>query len=606
MGLILLIWLIPLFQFVHPITELKKLSGSFTYTLNDTLTHTNWFNGTYTANKDKFLNEQFGFRNFFVRSRNSVFFSVFRVPTANGVVIGKDNFLYEEKYINSYIGKDFIGQNAMKIKLQKLKFITDTLKKINVDVILAFAPGKATYYPEYIPDSYFVNCDTVNTNYKWAVKISKELGLNYIDYNALFKAKKTTSKFPLFPKTGIHWSVYASYYAFDTLITYIEKVKHKQLPHFRYDKVKWSYNMMEPDEDIALALNTLVPPKPFEMPYPIIEYCDTMNKYHPKIITIADSYWGSLYYSHITKYIFEKPEYWYFYSQNLDYGPGVVDPLTYNLKTKIENTDVIFLLFTESHIGNLGYGFIEDAYALYTKKDYSQKDRQYAMGRSRVKGWILTDPKWMFNIKAKAKTFGISFDSMMTQEADLLIKEYNMFYIPEPTIPIRESIIANLKNIPELINDIKLKSKHQQIPIDLIIEEEVKQILNTAKKVNLLASNNKYICADISSNNMVAANRVKANSWETFSLLAFKNKTYALSTHTETFFSISIAEQNNLNARGTQIGSSETFTMVELENNFVAFKVANGYYLSLDEKSQQIFANAKSIGEQEKFKLIFK
>lgn len=599
---ILLLWFIPLVQYIRPAVELRKLNGAFQSASDDTLTSATWFDGTYTANKDKYLNEQFGFRNFFVRLRNSVFYSVFSVPTANGVIIGKDNYLYEEKYINSYTGQDFIGEEALREKFKKLKFITDTLKKLNVDVIVAFAAGKATYYPEYIPDRYYKNADTVNTNYKWAAKIVKELGLNVIDYNALLKAKKSTTEFPLYPKTGIHWSVYGSYYALDTLISCIEKLKHKSLPHFRYDKVEWSYTMKDPDEDIALALNTLKPPKPFKMPYPTLEFYDTLN-YRPKLLTIADSYWGNLYYSYASQHIFEKPEYWYFYAENLDYGPGATDPLTYSLKNKIENTDVVLLMFTESHIGNFGYGFIEDAYALYTKKDYSQKDRQYALGRSRIKGWILTNPKWMYEVKQKARNAHVSFDSMMTVVADSQITQYNMFNVALAPTPVAELVAAYIKTNTQLMKPIAAEAEQKKTPVNILVQAEAQQAVSAAKKISLLASNNKYVCADLGSNNIVAVNRDNASTWETFSLLALKDETFVLSTFTETVFSLNAAEQNNINANHTQITASEIVTIIELENGYIAVKAANGCYWSVNTETQQLFANAKSIGEKEKFKI---
>ena len=68
----------------------------------------NWIEGTYQQKKEEHLNEVFGFRSVFVRLNNQIVYSLFSKAKANGVIVGKENYLYEVDYINAYTGNDYI------------------------------------------------------------------------------------------------------------------------------------------------------------------------------------------------------------------------------------------------------------------------------------------------------------------------------------------------------------------------------------------------------------------------------------------------------------------------------------------------------------------
>jgi hypothetical protein len=612
LGLVLAIWLLPFYQDHCPFVEFKKLEGWVTYSPNDSLSWDKWFDGSFTSKKEDYIKEQFGLRNFFLRARNQVFYSLFKVPTASGVVIGKDNMLYEEKYIESYMGRDFIGEKAMRERMQKLKFVSDTLKKLNVDLIVCFAPGKPTYYPEYIPDKYFKNCDTVNTNYKWAAKIAKEDGLNAIDYNYLFKSLKNKTRFPLYPKTGVHWSVYGAEYAFDTLTKYIEKLKGRELRHYKYGKVIWGDSMREQDEDIGQALNTLFEIEHYTMPYPILEYVDTAGKYQPRVITISDSYWINMHQMWLPGNIFRNYEFWYFYNDNWGYN-GPKDPSGYNLKEKIQNSDVIVLMATEPHVLEIGWGFVEDAYELY--KTGNSTNRSASNEFIRYKRWMRTEPKLMFDLKARAKKQNSLLEDVMDVEARhridsthavVAIKEAKKpKVLTKEELKMEEILVANIKGNPEWMQELTKKATVENKPIETVVAAEIKSIINDKGVFQLIAPNGKYLCADGAQNYKVLANRDGGGLWETFTFLHLKDNFFVISSWAYKFFSVEMHDKAKVIANRDLFYSWERFTVVKVDNDFVAIKAnANGKYLSLEEKTGEIAATSDIIGKNEKFKLI--
>ncbi len=126
------------------------------------------------------------------------------------------------------------------------------------------------------------------------------------------------------------------------------------------------------------------------------------------------------------------------------------------------------------------------------------------------------------------------------------------------------------------------------------------------KLIHLKAWNNKYVCADQLLKDMVVANRNDAYDWETFILILFGNGECAICSSDNYFFCCELNHENRITASRNSVGSWETFRMTELGNGLVAFKATNDKYLSVDEKSSQLFAKSESIGAHEKFMLIVK
>ncbi|TAL62535.1 MAG: hypothetical protein EPN85_02530 [Bacteroidetes bacterium] len=124
------------------------------------------------------------------------------------------------------------------------------------------------------------------------------------------------------------------------------------------------------------------------------------------------------------------------------------------------------------------------------------------------------------------------------------------------------------------------------------------------KTIQLKAANGKYVCADEAANNIVIANRDTALGWETFTLLLFEKNECAVRAANGQFFCAELNLQSQVTASRNNIGNWETFSLEQLDSNYAAFKAANGKYLSVDERSSQLFALGETIGDREKFEII--
>lgn len=267
--ILLVLLVVPALQyFVEPI-ELEPLKGAITDPVKSDFTLKKWFSGAYQEQEEKYLNESFGFRALFVRINNQLTFNIFKKAKAKGVIIGKNGYLFEEHYIESYYGEDFIGVDSIRHRMERLKYIQNRLAKMNKTLLMVFAPGKASFYPEFIPDE--LKRVKKITNYEQHLRMAKKMGINYIDFNRYFMDHKRSSPYPLYPKHGIHWSYYGSCLAADSIVKYLERIRKIDMPNITWNKVEMD-NPRENDYDIGDGLNLLFTLKGEKLAYPVLQF----------------------------------------------------------------------------------------------------------------------------------------------------------------------------------------------------------------------------------------------------------------------------------------------------------------------------------------------
>jgi len=228
-------------------SKVRKLQGDFTPKVQPQLTINNWFSGSYQDSLGEYINENIGFRNFFVRLNNQLAFSLFDFARANGVVVGKENYLYERNYIEAHLGEDYIGEELILEKVEQLVKAQEQLKQKGIDLIIVFAPGKGSFFPEFFPKEERQKTKSVS-NYETFSKSIKETPLNFIDFNHWFRDLKGKTAAPLYPKTGIHWSRFGELMAADSLLRYIEKLKDIQLPEYNFTDTVFTKDLAYTDD----------------------------------------------------------------------------------------------------------------------------------------------------------------------------------------------------------------------------------------------------------------------------------------------------------------------------------------------------------------------
>ena len=102
---------------------------------------------------------------------------------------------------------------------------------------------------------------------------------------------KGKSKYPLFPKCGIHWSKYGEYLAADSLIKFIRQYQLANVGGVEFEKVEMSATNNDGDYDIGEGMNLLFSLDTYPMAYPVYQF-DSLNcEKNDRVLVISDSYY---------------------------------------------------------------------------------------------------------------------------------------------------------------------------------------------------------------------------------------------------------------------------------------------------------------------------
>jgi len=363
----MLLMALPAVQMRFHLFKEKPLNGAFILSDKPSFNIEKWNSGRFQGQVESYLKDYTGFRNFMIRLQNQLDFSLFRQANAEGAVVGKHKQLFEYDYIRSWLAIDFPGESFLEKKLQRTKYVQEYLKrKKGIDLVVVFEPGKASFYPEYLPSRYSHKKEGLST-YDRYLKKAGELDIDFIDLHQYFLQLKANSEYPLFPRYGTHWSVYGMQYAADSILRLIEGRRNLTLTEVRVDSMNISSEPWDTDDDVLKTMNLLLPLKGEKLAYPVYSFDTAHPGDKPMVLVVADSYYWNIFNSRIPKYLFANEAFWYF--NTLVYPDNYIRPAytkDLDLRQEVEKQQVIFLMVTERFLHKLDWTFIDKLYTLYT------------------------------------------------------------------------------------------------------------------------------------------------------------------------------------------------------------------------------------------------
>jgi hypothetical protein len=471
----LLFLFIPLLQnTLHLKKWIKPLKGAYATAEDTVLTGQNWFNGRFQEIKDKYLNENFGLRNYYVRLNNQIDYKLFRKANVAKVVVGKGDFLYESNYIEAYFGKNCVGKEKLTEHFRKVKQLQELLSLQGILLEIVFAPGKATFYPEFIPDDWIMTKE--KNNYEYSVEICRELKIDFIDFNKWFLQNKNIIPYDLYPKTGIHWSNYGALLAMDSLRRDIEVKTQSNLRDIIITNISFSDSLRDPDKDIGDAMNLLRDIKPFPMPYANYIWGDEGNPVKPKALFIGDSYFWNIYYEGLTNNLFSDCKFWYYNQTVYPESEKEKDVKKLNLAEEIRKNSVIVLMATDCHVQDIGWGFVEQALDVLDPQSKDPRERMYI--KEIIKD-IRKNKEWLADIEGKAKEKNITTEEMIRRDAMYV---YKTDYCKQEVIDLTEQNKQRILNTKEWAESLKAKAAERNITYEEMLELDAKYIYDTEQK----------------------------------------------------------------------------------------------------------------------------
>lgn len=171
---------------------------------------------TYLQNYETYFNDNFGFRENFIKLANTIDVKVFNTSSSSNVILGKNDYLYSAEESNDYNKTNTLSDKDINTILNKLSYFQEKLSAIGIDFIFTIAPNKSTIYPEFMPYKSLnknaeSNLDKINS-------LIDNYSINYINYKKLMLDNK--ENYDLYYKRDTHWNLVASTLASNELLNY--------------------------------------------------------------------------------------------------------------------------------------------------------------------------------------------------------------------------------------------------------------------------------------------------------------------------------------------------------------------------------------------------
>ncbi len=389
----LAIFLVPLCEQQLEVFSIKPLDGYYFKSLKPEFTSKDFINSNFQDASEQYMNEHFGFRNTLLRCRNQIFFSIFHQSPNTDNTLGSDGYLYENKYINEYYGNNLVGDSIIDFLTQDIRALQDTLANHHIVLLTVIAPSKPYFFSQYIPSSMNLTPENQETNYAYLKKYAEERELNLINFNDYFlKQPEALKNNPLYSINGIHWTHYAATMAFDSILKRLGQLSGKAFPEMVVTSTEKITASGGTDDDIANTMNLLrVPVNNEDLIHPHVQF--EFKGARPKVLGVADSYYGTLESLHLLADAFDSPDYWFGYELKFPRSKyDVIEKKPDFLRNEILSRDAIILMCTPPNAHRLSWGFVQDALALFRPADVACKynfaqqkdfeDRKYSISHS--------------------------------------------------------------------------------------------------------------------------------------------------------------------------------------------------------------------------------
>lgn len=358
----------------------KSLSGVTEETSRVVFGMDTVWDGKYQTYIENEWGNSFPGREFLIRVRNQMLFSLFRLSPNTNVVVGKEKYLFEPGYIYEELQlyPPATDEYIAELEYKLLAFQNELLKN-GKEMYIFITPSKAHFCKNEIPVQYELMANEIDiqeSSYSKFVKMLNNCGLPYFDSVSYIEENigKTYSA-PVFHKSGTHWThVWGESAAAEFLQLLNEKSRY-ELGSIKVSEVE-SEVPISPDTDLYDSLNLFS--RPNEKWYSaMIEKTDE-GKDHPNVFFRGASFMGQSLFVLQSENIFSKYVYFENSYYRTDSSEGTIflsDYMAYDeidLDTLVGQSDIIILEVNEVSIKYMSFGFID---YLLERPDYF--DRVY-------------------------------------------------------------------------------------------------------------------------------------------------------------------------------------------------------------------------------------
>lgn len=386
-----------------------------------------YYDGSYQDYLTEHAKRNTGFREFFIRNYNQVAYSCFNKITNKNIVKGRDQELYLKMYLNEATGVTFKQHFADvdEAKAEARKNVEETLRLIDTlhqhgkAFLFVFAPTKPAVYPDKLP-SYYKNHLSDFSLEEYYIQLFKENHIPHIDFYHYFQDIRDTFPYPLYPRTGTHWSEATIPYVADSVLKKLAEITGYKLPSVHYidDNLSTDYSVQ--DGELEASMNLLFPLNKPAIPRPVFELTDTVGTDKPNLLVVADSYFTQLRNSTFIE-AFDAWEFWVYnrdvQSSNPQHQWKQLDQLL-DADKVLDNADIVMAVFTAPMYYTYMFGFPQTAQNLFQNGEISEGAKLQA-----VIQMIKDNEDWMKAVEKQAEELGLTVEQNLRRNAIYVLEK---------------------------------------------------------------------------------------------------------------------------------------------------------------------------------------
>ncbi len=327
------------------------------------LTMSGLLDGTLQETLNTYYSENLPGRDLMIKIRNQAIFSLYSKSPNNNIIIGKDKVLFEKEYILKYekyyppVTSEFTEDLCA-----KLTAIQEKLEARGKEMYLFITPTKVRYYEAYVPEIYVQANRFPDSpgNYEQFTETLKQYPLHVYDSIPYIDELAPTADYPLFHRTGTHWSQVLSAEVAADFVRYLNEESMYSFPEITitYHSVA---EPIYPDADIFDSLNLLSPP--YDKNYLQADWqFHPRKEERPNLLCRGGSFMGQTLVPLINHGFFGQDTYientlvtHYPFSQFTPFS----DYSEIDLKKEIDQADIIIFEVNEAHIPVMSFSLID-------------------------------------------------------------------------------------------------------------------------------------------------------------------------------------------------------------------------------------------------------
>jgi len=357
---------LPLIQRAVRILPPAPLSGAESVPSRPVLTWRGWLDGSYARARERRFAARLSVRSHLVRTDNQIAYSLFGRTGGRGtqIVRGQDGWLYEKGYVD-HQNREPVNDGKAAQRAREARRLQDLLAARNIGFVVLLAPSKVTVYPERLRPGALARPIGAPGNYDLARAALSAEGVNVLDARALFLRWKPDSEFPLFPRTGTHWSYAAVARLAGELYRNLERQTGRAYPEIVLAGLRTETSVLHEENDLGELLNLWTSRRMAgPQTHPDVVARPAAGRPLPRLLFVGDSF------AHTLNRLLDdhraagRQDLLYYYKRRFTY-PGrtesPVDRKRINLRADLLAGDAVILVVNEVWLPDIGFGFLADA-----------------------------------------------------------------------------------------------------------------------------------------------------------------------------------------------------------------------------------------------------